>query len=587
MDENKNFDMNEENSNIGQDIPVTDQTEADTEYEEVVVEEVSEEPTDSGSASENIEDSVIEQEETALSLQTEAPRKIKTVSAEKVKFASLSAASIILFILIVIGINVVVGIASNRFVLEWDMTQERVFTLDEETLDFLAELNEKELEEPVEIIVLGEEEMYKAYTSDSGTAISPYRYVYETLNNYQRECSNLKVSYVDPRYNPSYFTTRGLSLDDGTDTAKNIFLVVYSPETRRYKYVKDTIFDDLQYVGLERRVTAGLTYVTVENIQTIAIVKGHGEADLPYFADTLMDNGFDVKYITIQEWDDIPDFVSILVITNPTLSYSQDDITKIDNWLNNSEELQHHLMVFSDLDMSSNKYLEAYLAEWGFSLGTDTLFDYSHSYSFVNAAYPILKVTYDDEASIISQDLSTSSFDQYIQLGTTREVNLLFKSKDSRYTYPIIVTYDTAFSRFMASTNLESSDWKSITYQEGDDVGPFTVSAISLQVRYEGTTQFASSVYLAGSTSFVDDYFVSNIDGNNEATAKYLIKLCKYLVQSTQSYDTDILPTQLIFNTLNISTNLEVILIFLGTTIGVPLLFAVIGLIVRRRRIHL
>lgn len=492
---------------------------------------------------------------------------------------SLTTVSTALVLAVIILINVAVGLAGERFNLSLDLTEEQVFTLDAETVEYL-----KALDTPVELIVVGEEQAYSTSVSETN-AISPERYVYETLNNYARENSNISIHYVDPRYNPYFFKSRGISLDDGTDTAENIFLVVYCPETQRFRYVKDTIFEDLQYVGLERRVTSGILYTTKEDIQTVAFVKGHGESDYAYFQQTLIENGYDAKLINIQDFDTLMGYdIDILVIANPTRDYSVDDINKIDEWLSNNEELGKHLMVFMDLNTSSNKYLEEYLLEWGLSLGTESIFDTSNSYTFTNAVYPLLKVQYGEATSIIAEELATGNFNQFVQLGTARAVYAEFESKDSIQTYPMIITADTAFSRFTASTNIASSDWKNFKKQEGDTVGPFNLSVLAQKTRYEGTTPYSSSVYLCGSTSFIDDYFMSNIDGNNKQTAEYMIKLIKYLVSSTQGYDTEILPTQLIFSSLNFTETYQITAVFIGLVFGIPLAFAVVGIIVHRRR---
>ncbi|MBQ6171168.1 MAG: GldG family protein [Clostridia bacterium] len=505
--------------------------------------------------------------------------KVPRINKNRIKFGSLSTLFTIIFIAVVIAINVFVSLAAQRFNLKIDLTSEKVFTLDQETKDFLAELKS-----PVEVIILGDETTYRSATSTSG-AIAPTRYVVETVDNYVRESEYVSVHFVDPRYNPNFFKSRNITLDDGTDTADNIFLVVYSPETQRYRFIKDTIFENLMYVGLERRLTAGMLYTTVEDIQTVAIIKGHGEGTLPYFQETLKDNGFDVKYITIQDFDEIPDFVSVLVVNNPTRNYSDDDINKIDAWLSNNEDLGHHLMVFTDLNMPKNPKLEEYLVEWGLSLGTENIFDYSNSYAFTNASYPLLKVKYADDAKTLAEDLAREGYYQFVQLGAARAVNRIFDSKDSRKTYGVIDTFPTAFSRYTASTKLSPNDWKNFTYdEENDTVGPFYLSAISRQTRYEGMTEFSSSVYLCGSTSFVDDYFVSNIDGNNQQTAEFMIKLCKFLVASKKSYDTDILPAQLIFDTLAFETTTQVIITVLGIVLVLPLIFSIIGIIVWRKR---
>lgn len=514
-----------------------------------------------------------------LSADLGQPQQKVKINTKKIKYNSLTTVSTALVLAVIILINVAVGLAGERFNLSLDLTEEQVFTLDAETVEYL-----KALDTPVELIVVGEEQAYSTSVSETN-AISPERYVYETLNNYARENSNISIHYVDPRYNPYFFKSRGISLDDGTDTAENIFLVVYCPETQRFRYVKDTIFEDLQYVGLERRVTSGILYTTKEDIQTVAFVKGHGESDYAYFQQTLIENGYDAKLINIQDFDTLMGYdIDILVIANPTRDYSVDDINKIDEWLSNNEELGKHLMVFMDLNTSSNKYLEEYLLEWGLSLGTESIFDTSNSYTFTNAVYPLLKVQYGEATSIIAEELATGNFNQFVQLGTARAVYAEFESKDSIQTYPMIITADTAFSRFTASTNIASSDWKNFKKQEGDTVGPFNLSVLAQKTRYEGTTPYSSSVYLCGSTSFIDDYFMSNIDGNNKQTAEYMIKLIKYLVSSTQGYDTEILPTQLIFSSLNFTETYQITAVFIGLVFGIPLAFAVVGIIVHRRR---
>ena len=108
---------------------------------------------------------------------TVSDQKIPRINKNKVKFGSLATLFTVLFIAIVIAVNVVVTLAAERFTLKVDLTSEHVFTLDQETLDFLAEL-----ESPVEIIILGDEQTYRSATSTSD-AIAPTRYVIETVDN--------------------------------------------------------------------------------------------------------------------------------------------------------------------------------------------------------------------------------------------------------------------------------------------------------------------------------------------------------------------------------------------------------------------
>ena len=516
-------------------------------------------------------------------------KKKKKLNFRKLKYGSFATGITIIFIAVVILINIIVNFAAQRFVLKLDFTEEQVFTLGEETITFLDTLDKK-----AEIIILGEEKTYRkevtttVSTSDTSTsgskAISPFRFIVETTDNYKRQNNNIDIYYVDPRYNPNFFKERGINLDDGTD--KNTVIVIYSPDTRRYRFIKDTIFEDMQYVGLERRVTAGILFATRENIQTIAVVTGHGEVKVPYFQILMEDNGYEVKYITLQEFETIPDYVEMLIINNPTREFSVDDINKIDAFLQNNEKLGNHMMVFGDLDMYHNEHLESYLSnEWGMEYGEENIFDPKNSYTLTSVMYPFVKLNYAEDA--LSGDLAKGGYYQYVQLGKARQVKKLFDTKDNLSLFPLVDSFDTSFGRFTANTNVSPSDLKDIKKTDEDIAGPFNVVVLARRVRYEGMTEFASTVIMSGSTSFVNDYFLSNVDGMMQATSEYMLKLTKYLVSASESIDTEILPKSLISEALNFTDNYQVILVFLGLVLGIPAIFGLIGFFVWRRRRYL
>ena len=82
----------------------------------------------------------------------------------------------------------------------------------------------------------------------------------------------------------------------------------------------------------------------------------------------------------------------------------------------------------------------------------------------------------------------------------------------------------------------------------------------------------------------MDDYYLSNVDGSKQTSSESMVELVKYLVSATEDVDTTILPKSLISNYLNFTTTYQVVLVFLGLTFGVPAIFAVVGIIVHRRR---
>lgn len=509
---------------------------------------------------------------------------------KKIKYGGTATVLTAVFIALVVAVNIFLSYAESRFTMKWDMTEEKTFSLDTETLTLLSELDGREDVSGVEIIVLGDEAKYRSSSSEV-SSVSLYKYVTETLDNYTKNGAKISIRFIDPRYNPRFFTERGISLDDGTDTASSIFMVIYSPDTGRYRTVKTTVFDDMNYVGLERRMTSGLMYVTARDIQKVAFASGHGEKETAYFYELLKDNGFDVYYYDFSDKtsEKIPDDISLLVICNPSRGYSTDDIEKIDSWLSAEWKLGHHLMLFSDLDAYNDRHLNSYLAEWGMSLGGDNIFDTTSSgnvYTLSGAYAPLLRVGYGTGAAdIVGKNSDLGSY-LNLRLGKVRSVKKLYDSKDDTTLYSVLTTSGTSFGHYTADSDAVSlSNFRDYCVRKTEDTeGPFDVAVVALRTRYEGMTQFASSVTVTGSMAAVEDYFISNIDGANQQTAAYMLRLVRAVTSTTKATDSMILPDTLIFNTLSFENDAQVIAVMISLVAGIPLLLSVVGIVIAGRR---
>ena len=66
-----------------------------------------------------------------------------------------------------------------------------------------------------------------------------------------------------------------------------------------------------------------------------------------------------------------------------------------------------------------------------------------------------------------------------------------------------------------------------------------------------------------------------------------MLRLTKYMASSSESLDLNILPKALMGEVLKFDNNYQMTAVILGLTIGVPLVFVVIGIVVYRRRKHL
>lgn len=502
----------------------------------------------------------------------------------KVRYGASATVFTLVFVALMIGLNVLVGLASDRFDLSLDMTDKQLFTVSDETVAYL-----ETLEHDVELIVLGEESSWRNYSSsastgsDYGLGISVHKYIVETLDRYAEVSQHVKLYYVDYNYNPEFFRERN-NLPVTDDLDDDPVIIVYSPETGRYRFIRNSLFSDSQTLILENRLNTGIRYTTNPDLKKIAVISGHSEKTLDYFKAVMEDNGYQVDTLELTTVETIPSDYQILVICNPTRQYSASDITKIDTFLSNDEMEGKSMMVFADLDYcNTDTQLRSYLEEWGIGMVDECIYDPERS-TTLTGPYSTFRVDYAEEAYEMTGTLSSGDFDLNLQLGKTRPLKKLFEVQNDVAVYSLLTSSETSFSRYQAASR---KDFTGIKKEEGDTSGPFDVGILALRSRFDGLDTFSSSVAVFGTTSLVDDYFISNVDSSNQATQEYMGHLIHFMAAQTADTVEMIPSVSLLTDTLRFESDGQITAVWIVTAVLIPVCFLVCGLLIWRRRKHL
>ena len=502
----------------------------------------------------------------------------------KVRFGAAATVFTIVFVGLMIGLNILVGLASDRFDLQLDMTEKKLFTVSKETEEYLAGL-----EHDVEVIVLGDESSWRSYStsassgSDKGLGVSVHKYIVETLDRYAELSKHIKLYYVNYNYNPEFFRERN-NLPVTDDLGDDPVLILYSPDTGRYRFIRNSLFSDTQYLALENRLNTGIRYTTNPDMKKIAIVTGHGEMNLMYFKAVMEDDGYLVEYLDLPTVEAIPDDYQMIVISNPKRQYSAGDISKINAFLSNNELEGKSMMVFADLDFcNTDTQLRSYLEEWGIKILDECIYDPEQSTTLAGLV-PTFRVNYSEEAASMTGALSSGNFNLKFQLGKTRGLKKLFEEQNNVAVYSLLQSSETSFSRFQAASR---TDFSGIKKQEGDTSGPFEVGLLALRNRYEGLNTYSTSVAVFGSTSLVDDYFISHVDSENQATQEYVAQLVHFMAAQSENEFSHIPTVSLLTNTLQFQSDGQITAVWVITAVVVPLCFLCAGLLIWRIRKHL
>lgn len=515
-------------------------------------------------------------EKSLYQLDESIPRyEVKKAAVKKAKYYSVNTAFTLVFIAAAVLVNLFFGILANKVNLRLDLTSEGIFTLSDTSKSLISEL--EAAGKKAELIICCDEETAKGASETTSSSVSVTKYIVDTCEGYAKAYSGISVAYVNPTYNPSYYKSRGIELNDGTDSSVTgaVVMAVYSPDTGRYKLIKSTAVENLEYVGFERRLASATLFVSKDNLQTVGVITGHGEEEVPYYQQILEDNGYILEYIKLSDYEKIPDSISMLVIANPSRTYDTDEIAKIDAFLSNGEQLGKHLMVFGDLDMSDNLLLETYLRdEWGVSIEKECVFDTNSDYVYELKSAGITFLTVDYAEKNIAGSLASSKAPLRVLLGKTRRVSRAFSDLDNISTYPLLSSSDSSYSKKIVLYQ----NGNTYNKEAGDAEGPFDIGVMSEKYRYDGTLKVTSNVAVFGTTSLLDSVFLSNYYGSTSSSADYILNLTKYLVASTEQIDTDIVSVDLAGDSLTFESNTQFVLAFSSIVILLPLLFAGIGL---------
>lgn len=255
-----------------------------------------------------------------------------------------------------------------------DLTEDRVFSLADETKLLLAGL-----EEPVQLIGF--------YTPDRSTSRDSIRPV---LDEYVAESDGL-VSYefIDPRANPLAAELYGISRDGS-------MAVVVGDDSHVVDFPSET------------EITSGIVRLTNPEDRVIYFLTGHGERGfdptdelgLGQLKSALESKNYGVEQLNLVVQPEIPGDAAALVVADPTTPFSEGEIDLIDGYLSGGGSLLAMLepTPSSQLDPADDS-LNQYLGEvWGIHARDDFIVD-------LDAMHPLVGLSFSYGTHSITQRL--------------------------------------------------------------------------------------------------------------------------------------------------------------------------------------
>jgi len=342
---------------------------------------------------ENVDSATQAGEKKTKKAKNRKPRKKLLKNQALFKKGGFSIALTAIVIIAAIVINVLVSALSERFVLEIDLTTDKINTVNEENIKYLK----NNVKDDITVIVCADEDTYASYMNSYaqnyyGIADGSdyYNQTVNLIKKYNAYNKKIDIQFVD-MYSTE-FTAISKEYANSSLAYGDIIVSCEKNGNKRHKILSFTdvysLTEDNTYASyygttytmsgnnLETALTSAIAYVTSAETKTIGIITGHSTADYTSdFREILKLNNFEIVDINDSIVTTIPEEVDALVIAAPNKDFIQTELDTIAAFLDNDGNLSKGLVFFADATAPYLTNLYDFLSQWGIEIDDGILFE--------------------------------------------------------------------------------------------------------------------------------------------------------------------------------------------------------------------
>lgn len=332
----------------------------------------------------------------------------------------LNAALILIFILIIVGVNILATVLVDRFPsLEADVTSSGTFSLNATTEEYL-----KYLEDDVKVTVLMTEETFAGRSDDSGSSSYYYQVdkllremsVYDGFNLEFKDISAASASKLSAEYpDIDWSATDNLILVECNDRYEMLTVSdVFGYSEEYYYYYGMSVITSQ---SIEQSVIKAVQKLTSANTLTVAITTGNGEflnedsqlySSYSGLIELLEDNAYEVKKLNLIT-EELDEDIDALLMVAPSVDITDEQSEKINNWLNSDGEYGKTFMYVPYDYIEKTENMDLLMEQWGMKLKRGYIYENDLSMALSGGSTPQLTSIVNYADSSFTEDIKNAS----------------------------------------------------------------------------------------------------------------------------------------------------------------------------------
>lgn len=504
----------------------------------------------------------------------------KVTGSRKFQRGGMATAFTAVFVVVVILVNVVVSLLSERFPsMNMDLTVNQVNTLSEEALDVAK--NEVNYDTTLYLVVT---DSWIDYAAGYGY---PYSSLTSLADKLAEANSKIKVEKIDLEKNPTFVNRYA------NENISNGCVVVESEKRSRVLGISDLFPAETNqqtgsssvYNNVDASLASAIKQVNLEEVPVVAIATGHDElltSQLESLTAFFEDNTFEVKQFNILT-EEVPENTQLLFLPTPNTDYTDEELSKLDAFLANEDSKKSRTLLFTaNPGQADLPNLNAFLAEWGIGYDPTSVVMESDSSRYLFNA-PLMYISdkvVDEEAGV---DVIEGDYSLLLTPYSV-PVERLFEANNGIVTYPILTTSESAYLQKSEDLPDKTKEEVQAEAANADKQAYYTGMVARKALDTTGSGNYANVIVLGSSQMLLSTY----LNVNTFSNSSYFSNVVKYATNTTNTDNTVYSPkTEVATYDMTATTS---VVNFLGLglfTITIPVVILLAGLVIYFKRRHL